>query len=210
MRVPLLFSNTKNLAVMSGSHGPTSGDGVGKLTGEAVKTRVDLVNEHPSEEVPLIRPATPEDSRAVVDLVVAAEMFPADDVGLVEGMLADYFGTNKGEDHACLIDDEGDGPLGVAYYQPKAAADRVWDLTMIAVRPEHQGKGRGAAMLSRVEEDLRSRGQRLLLVETSGLPQYDRTRAFYLKCGYEQEARVRDYWEAGDDLVLFRMALNAA
>jgi hypothetical protein len=46
MRVPLLLSNTKNLAVMSGSHGPTSGDGVGKLTGEAVETRVDLVNEY--------------------------------------------------------------------------------------------------------------------------------------------------------------------
>ncbi len=131
----------------------------------------------------MIRPATPEDSAAVVDLVVAAEMFSADDAWLVEGLLADYFGGNSDDGHVCVIDDEG-GPLGVAYYQPKAAADRVWDLTMIAVRPERQGRGRGSAMLRRVEEDLRARGERLLLVETSALARYDRTRAFYVKCGY--------------------------
>ncbi len=66
-----------------------------------------------------------------------------------------------------MIDEGKDGPLGVAYYQPKPATDRVWDLTMIAVRPAQQGQGRGAAMLRRVEEDLRARGQRLLLVVCS-------------------------------------------
>ena len=64
-------------------------------------------------------------------------------------------------------------------------------------------------MLRRVEEDLRAGGGRLLLVETSALPQYDRTRAFYVKCGYEEEARIRDYWAEGDDLVVFRKALDA-
>ena len=143
----------------------------------------------------------------MIDLVVAAEMFSEDAAWLVEGMLADYFDGNKDEGHVCVIDDEG-GTLGAAYYQPKSAADRVWDLTMIAVQPARQGQGRGAAMLRRVEEDLRARGQRLLLVETSALPQYDRTRAFYVKCGYEEEARIRGYWAAGDDLVVFRKALN--
>ena len=155
----------------------------------------------------MIRPATPEDSAAVIDLVVAAEMFSEDDACLVEGMLADYFDGNKDDGHVCVIDDEG-GTLGVAYYQPKPAADRVWDLTMIAVQPACQGQGRGAAMLRRVEEDLRARGQWLLLVETSALPQYDRTRAFYVKRGYDEEARIRGYWAAGDDLVVFRKALN--
>lgn len=157
----------------------------------------------------MIRSAAPEDSAAVIELVIAAGMFSADEAWLVEGMLADYFDGNEDEGHVCVIDDEG-GPLGVAYYQPKPAADRVWDLTMIAVQPALHGQGRGAAMLRRVEEDLRARGGRLLLVETSALAQYDRTRAFYVKCGYEEEARVRDYWTAGDDLVVFRKALNAA
>jgi hypothetical protein len=63
----------------------------------------------------LVRPATPEDTAAVVDLVVAAEMFSADDAWLVEGMLTDYFETNKEDGHVCVIDNEG-GPLEIAYY----------------------------------------------------------------------------------------------
>lgn len=72
-------------------------------------------------------------------------------------MLTDYFGGKEDKGHVRVIDDKG-GPLGVAYYQPKTAADRVWDLTMIAVKPAYQRRGRGAAMLRHVEEDPRGRG----------------------------------------------------
>jgi len=45
------------------------------------------------------------------------------------------------------------------------------------------------------------------LVETSGKPQFEGVRAFYLKCGCEREARIWDFHEAGDDKVAFRKAL---
>lgn len=157
----------------------------------------------------MIRPATPGDSAAIVDLVVAADLFPPDEAAIVQRLLADYFGADRDDGHVCVVDDE-DGLLGVAYYEPKPAADRVWDLTMIAVQPARQGRGRGAALLRHVEEELTAGGQRLLLVDTSALPAYDRTRAFYVRCGYDEEARVRDYWAEGDDLVVFRKALHAA
>lgn len=122
-------------------------------------------------------------------------------------MMVDYFGGQREEGHVWVMDEEG-APLGVAYYEPALATDGTWYLTMIAVRRTRQGQGRGAALLRHLEEELRSRDQRLLLVETSGLPAFERTRAFYEKCGYEQEARVRDYYEPGDDMVLFRKALT--
>jgi ribosomal protein S18 acetylase RimI-like enzyme len=156
----------------------------------------------------LIRPITKDDSAAVVALAVASGLFPANDTEVVDKMLADYFSGNLDEGHACVIDEE-DQPLGVAYYQPALAADRTWYLTMIAVRRDDQGKGRGTALMRHVEHDLQANGDRLLLVETSGLPDFERTRTFYTKCGYDQEARIRDFYAAGDDMVLFRKALNA-
>lgn len=156
----------------------------------------------------MIRPATPDDSMAVTALAVAAGLFPANDTEVPDRMMADYFGGNSGAGHMCVIDEEGD-PLGVAYYAPAPATDGTWYLTMIAVRPDRQGQGRGAALMSHVEGALRAGGHRVLLVETSGTPDYERTRAFYAKCGYEEEARIRDYYAAGDDMVLFRKALNA-
>lgn len=155
----------------------------------------------------MIRSITQDDAAAVVDLAVASGLFEEADAGIVRKMMTDYFGGGEGEGHACIVDAD-DEPMGVAYYEPALATDGTWYLTMIGVRRGDQGQGRGAALLRHVEERLRADDQRLLLVETSGLPAFDRTRAFYRKCGYEQEARVRDYYEPGDDMVLFRKSLG--
>ena len=150
----------------------------------------------------MIRPMRPGEGDGIVTLVVAAEMFSPDEADVVRGLL-DQFSAGSDDGHVCLVDEQDEQLVGVAYYQPKEPADRVWDLTMIAVMPELQGGGRGSALLGQVEDDLRVRGQRLLVVDTSGTAQYDRTRDFYVKCGYTAVARVPDYWSDGDDLVVF-------
>ena len=157
----------------------------------------------------MIRSTRPDDISALIALAVAAEMFPADDTSVLDTMFADYFGREFNNGDVCVTDDDG-GPVAIAYFSPAAATDRVWYLVMIGVHPDFQGQGRGTLLLQNVENALRSRKQRLLLVETSGLPSYERTRAFYFKCGYEEEARIRDYYEAGEDMVVFRKALDVS
>ena len=153
-----------------------------------------------------MRAYTAADGPAVVDLVVAAGMFGREEAGfLAEGVL------ESGDDGGtCVVEDaeDGRGLACVLFYRPEDAADRAFDLTMIAVRPDLQGGGRGADLMRRAEDDLRSRGQRLLVVRTSGTPQYDRTRAFYRGLSYSEHARVPDYWTDGDDLVLFTKRLS--
>jgi ribosomal protein S18 acetylase RimI-like enzyme len=154
-----------------------------------------------------MREAQLSDVQAVVDLVVAAELFASSETPLLRDMMRDYFEAEHSNGHRFVVDEQEDAIVGVAYYQPREAADRVWDLTMIAVRPTEQRSGRGVAVLSWVENDLREHGQRLLMIETSATAQYDRARSFYVKAGFDEEARVRDYWEDGDDLVIFRKSL---
>ncbi len=153
-----------------------------------------------------MRPYSSLDGPDVVSLVVAAGMFTEDEAAfLAEGALED---TDDGA--ACFVDDaeDGQGLASVVFYRPEEAADRAYDLTMIAVRPDLQGGGRGAALMRHAEADLRQRGQRLLVVRTSGTGQYERTRAFYRRLGYAEQARVPDYWTDGDDLVLFLKRLD--
>lgn len=57
--------------------------------------------------------------------------------------------------------------------------------------------------MTHLEQLLASQNQRVLLVETSALPEFDRTRAFYTQCGYTEEARIRDFYQAGEDKVVF-------
>ncbi len=156
----------------------------------------------------MIRSVTRPDTAAVVALTVASELFTPEESGVVETMLKEYFTGRDAEGHTCVVDEVDGDLLAVAYYQPVTATDRTWELTMIGVRQDRHRQGRGAELLQHVEDDLRSRDQRLLVIETSALPAFARARAFYLARGYDEEARVRDYFEAGDDMVMFRKALR--
>ncbi len=152
-----------------------------------------------------MRPFDPSDGTAVVDLVVAAGMFDRDGAAfLAEGAL-----RSSDDGASCVVEDakDGRGLASVLFYRPEDAAERAFDLTMIAVRPDLQGGGRGAALMRHAEADLRERGQRLLIVRTSGTSQYDNTRAFYRGLGYAEHSHVPDYWSDGDDLVVFTKRL---
>ena len=155
----------------------------------------------------MIRSTTPDDMIALIALADAAGLFQPDQLESLGEMLSDYFGSNS-DDHLWITDDDN-GAVGVAYCEMERMTDRTWNLQLIAIRPDCQGQGRGATLLRYVEQTLTVRGGRVLLVETSGLPDFERTRAFYRKCGYDEEARIRDFYKAGDDKIVYRKALTA-
>jgi ribosomal protein S18 acetylase RimI-like enzyme len=155
----------------------------------------------------MIRTATLDDAPDAARVTVAAGMFTAEEAGFVPGLFADALAEPRGGEHGLVVDEVDGQVVGVAYWHPVEAADRVVDLTMLAVDPASQGRGLGRALMRHAEDRARSAGQRLMLVMTSGTEQYAGTRRFYAAVGYDEEARVRDYWEDGDDMVLFRLVL---
>ncbi|MGF1568591.1 MAG: GNAT family N-acetyltransferase [Nodosilinea sp.] len=156
----------------------------------------------------MIRPTTPEDTAALIALANSTGLFEPDQLKQLGEMLTDYFSNRRGREHFWLTDDD-QGPVGVAYGEPEPMTDRVWNLQLIAVRPDRQGQGRGTALLHHVEQTLIARDGRMLLIETSGLPDFERTRMFYRQCGYEEEARIRDFYTTGDDKIVYRKILTA-
>ncbi|MEM9196051.1 MAG: GNAT family N-acetyltransferase, partial [Myxococcota bacterium] len=112
------------------------------------------------------------------------------------------------EDHHWVVVEGEAAVLGAAYFAPETMTQGTWNLYFIAVAPTAQGKGAGASLLAHVEEFLRQRGERVLLVETSGLESFALTRKFYRKNGYAEEARIREFYQAGEDKVVFWKALG--
>ena len=158
----------------------------------------------------MIRASTVEDSDALAGVGVEAGMFAPGETGWLETLIADYFDGKLGEGHGWITDEEDGVIRGVAYYAPAVASSGVSDLLMIAVVPGGQRQGRGEGLLRYVENALVADGQRMLLVETSALPAFNRARAFYLKNGFEEEARIRDFYHPGEDKVVFRKQLRGA
>ena len=71
-----------------------------------------------------------------------------------------------------------------------------------------QGKGIGTTLVREVERELRDRGARMLLVETSSRPDYSNTRAFYARCGYREAARIKDFYAPADDRIMLTTRLT--
>lgn len=154
----------------------------------------------------MIRLTTPDD---VTDLIVLAEasgLFEPSQTEELVQMLDQHF-NGETENQDLWFTDDDNGVVGVAYLAPERMTEGTWNLYLIAIHPERQRQGRGVALLRHVEQVLASRGERVLLVETSGLESFEYVRSFYRKSGYDEEARIREFYKAGDDKIIFRKAL---
>lgn len=96
----------------------------------------------------------------------------------------------------------GDDPVGYACFGSTPGTDRTFDLYWIAVHPDAQRTGAGAALMNEVERRLDERRARMLVIETSSRDDYAPTRRFYQKRGYLEAARLRDFYDRGDDRVV--------
>lgn len=150
-----------------------------------------------------VRAATRADSAAIKPVIDATGLFPSE---MLDDMMRGYLdGSAPGD---MWFVSGAPEIIAAAYCAPERLTSGTWNLLMIAVDPASQGRGVGAALMRHVERILADRGERILLVETSGLPEFERVRRFYRGIGYGEEARIRDFYQHGEDKVVFRKALS--
>ncbi len=159
-------------------------------------TGQNFLNEKPSMK---IRPTRSDDIPDLQHVVDGTELFPSD---LLPDMVSGFL--REGESHDVWLTCELEGKAeGFCYAVPEKLTDGTWNMLAIAVHPLQQGLGIGAAIVKHLENTLRERGQRVLIADTSGTPEFEQTRQFYRKNGYLEEARIRDFWTDGSDKVVF-------
>ena len=146
-----------------------------------------------------IRPVEKRDLPALKAVLTSSELFPAE---LLDDMITDYLNNQESADIWFTTVAEG-RPISIAYCAPEQMTSGTFNLYAIAVHKQYQGQGIGKQMMQYIEDLLREAGHRILLVETSGLADYALTREFYHKCQYTQEATIRDFYEAGEDKIVF-------
>jgi ribosomal protein S18 acetylase RimI-like enzyme len=97
---------------------------------------------------------------------------------------------------------------GYACYGPVPLTESAYDLYWIVVDPASQGTGFGRRLLQYVEQDIRSRGGSMILIETSSQESYGATVHFYERNGYDLAARIRNFYKIGDDKLVFQKELS--
>ena len=153
-----------------------------------------------------IRPIEKKDREPLAALIRRIETFSPEEVECAIE-LVDLALTPNNPDYTILVADR-DGPLvGYVCYGPTPMTEGTYDLYWIASDPTVRGQGVGASLISGMEADMRRRGARIIRVETSATEAYGPTRGFYASMKYMEEARFRDFYKVGDDLIILAKRL---
>ena len=149
-----------------------------------------------------------DDAKAVRQLVADTGFFRPDEVDvaveLVERRLTD--GLASGYHFVFAVD--SDRVIGYACHGPIACTIGSHDLYWIVVDPTRQRGGLGRQLLRESEKQIAATGGRRVYIETSGKPQYEPTRRFYERCGYQIEARLPSFYADDDDKIIYKRRLS--
>ena len=139
-----------------------------------------------------------KDLDGIRSIIEATGLFPSE---MLDPMIQPFFAD--GSDGSIWLTLEDPEPVGVLYAIPEKMTEGTWNILMIAIHSGCQRSGHGSALVSYIESILRERNARLVLVETSGFDEYEQARSFYRKIGFTEEARIREFYSAGEDKVVF-------
>jgi ribosomal protein S18 acetylase RimI-like enzyme len=155
----------------------------------------------------VIRPTQPEDADSILRLAGEEPLFSREEAATVAELLESYLEEEDHDGYFFLSAIEDGRVLAFACYGPTPLTQGTFDLYWIAVSAAVKGHGIGRTLMAHVENEVRGLGGRMIVLETAGRPEYERTRAFYRRIGYTQSATVPDYYSPGDNLVIFSRLL---
>ena len=150
-----------------------------------------------------IRPATEPYLAAIADIAETSGLFPGD---MLPDMIALFLGQ-EALGHIWLVACQSDEILAFVYCEPERMTVSTSNILALATRKTHRSAGIGSQLVRELEDLCRVRGDRILLVETAGLPEFDRTRAFYTREEYKRIATLPDFYDSGEDKVVFMKRL---
>ena len=150
-----------------------------------------------------IRPINKKDLNHLKAIINSNDLFPSE---LLDDMTHDFFSNERTTD--IWLTKEINIPVAVAYCAPERMTEGTFNLYLIAISKNFQDKGLGSEIMAYLENLVRDKGARILIVETSGLPEFELTRTFYDKLNYKREAVIREFYQAGEDKIVFWKKLN--
>jgi D-alanine-D-alanine ligase len=150
-----------------------------------------------------IRPASQPDRARIHEILVATARFTRQEVDWAMELVDLAFAHPEKHEYEVHVLEEAEAPQGYVLFGPTPKAEGVFDLYWIAVDPKVQRQGLGQILLRFVENEVRRLEGRMLLIETSSKRSYAPTVRFYLRAGYREISRIKDFYRIEDDKVVF-------
>ena len=156
----------------------------------------------------MIRKLVKDDREQIRRILTDTRHFNDEEIKVAIELIDVYLNDANQTDYIIYVfENDEKQTAGYICYGRRPLTDWTYDLYWIAVDPNIHGKGFGSQMVKHMEEDLRAQGGKIILIETSGKPEYENERKFYIKNGYEVQTIIKDFYRSGDDLFIYRKYL---
>ena len=151
----------------------------------------------------MIRNLIAEDRDKIKDILIDTNNFNDEEIKIALELIDIYLKDKEQKDYEIFADEEDNLLNGYVCIGPRPLTTGTYDLYWIAVNPKVQSKGIGSGLIKFVENYLRERKGRLILIETSGKDSYEKERKFYEKNLYKELVNIRDFYKEGDSLIVY-------
>jgi ribosomal protein S18 acetylase RimI-like enzyme len=149
-----------------------------------------------------IRPMLLADKPALMAILRGTPEFTPPEVAVAEEVIDSHL--NDPDSYNILVAGVGKSVAGYICYGRTPLTEGTWDIYWLVVSPDKQGQGIGGALVASAEERISKASGRLIIIETSSKPGYDKTRRFYLARGYEIIGRIADFYAPGDAKIILQ------
>jgi D-alanine-D-alanine ligase len=174
--------------------------------GRLIERIVALAIENGDSTKVTYRPMQPADLADLVRITADTGYFRPDEVAVAEEVLT-AAAAETGDYQVCVAVSAAQ-LVGYVCFGPTPLTNATWDMYWLAVDPAHQRRGIGRQLMLLGEERIRRQKGRLIVLETSSQDLYEATRRFHRSLGYQEQGRVPDFYDVGDDQVIFTKLVN--
>ena len=152
---------------------------------------------------PRVRTMTARDKQAVMDMLLNTPEFKPVEVAVAEELIDAYLDQGLNSGYFLLVGEVDSSVAGYICYGPTPITTGTWDVYWMAVSRQFQRHGVGRLLLAAAEADIKNTQGRLILIETSSKPDYEKAQRFYSSQGYDLISRIADFYEPGDDKLTY-------
>jgi D-alanine-D-alanine ligase len=147
------------------------------------------------------------DLEAITRIVQSSGFFSMAEIDLALELAQDKLTHGAASSYQFLLGEDKDFVWGYTCFGLIPATAGSFDLYWIAVDQHLRTQGLGRELMTKTEEIIRASGGKHIYAETSSRNQYLPTQTFYLRCGYQQEAFLKDFYATGDSKIIYSKSL---
>ena len=145
----------------------------------------------------------PKDPARIKEIVRSTGFFREDEIHVAVELVEEWLYKGEASGYEFLFAEAGGETVAYSCYGLIPCTLHSYDLYWIATHKDFMNKGIGRMLLRETEKAIQKAGGIGIYVETSSREQYAPTRAFYENNGYILKARYEDFYDRGDDKVVY-------